>query len=94
MARKYDMKKRRYMAWMRQLKDALCEVRRRDRQEERGGGFSEGRSRKVRRQKKRESLLPQDRICPECGDMVLQSRRWVVKEKRVVCRRCWQKNKV
>lgn len=52
-----------------------------------------GRSRAQRRADKREKRIPYNRICPSCGDLVLDSKKWVVKlwtltERIVVCRKC------
>ena len=48
-----------------------------------------GRSRSERRLEARMALLPNDRICPTCGECVPEARRWAVTGGAVVeCLRC------
>ncbi len=50
------------------------------------------RTRKERRAATREVLLPADRVCPRCTDVVTSSRRWVVKDGIIVCKSCWMRH--
>ena len=57
-------------------------------------GLREGRPRSERRKGNRAMRLPDDRVCPLCGDVVPESRRWVVLAwtmllRAVCCRRCF-----
>ena len=59
-------------------------------EEELSSSSAGGRSRAERRAEARESQLPQDRRCPSCGEVKMESRRWVVSATGVVCRSCWK----
>jgi len=51
----------------------------------------EHKSRKERRRKIRNYDLPKDRRCPDCGQIKLKSRQWVIKDGIVTCLGCWRK---
>jgi hypothetical protein len=58
-------------------------------------GRQPGRGRPERRRERREARLPADRVCPCCGEVVVESRRWVVAvwglvDRLVVCLACWR----
>lgn len=48
----------------------------------------EGRPKSERRQAAREALVPADRICPTCGNPVLDLRSWVLSSEPHQCRSC------
>jgi transcription elongation factor Elf1 len=54
----------------------------------------EGRPRKERRIEQRKKLLPEDRVCPICGCVKINSKQWVCKkhyEFLAVCKSCYMK---
>ena len=51
-----------------------------------------GRSRKERRAIARRELLPSDCVCPKCGNTVLESNRWIIREGVSICKSCFQKS--
>lgn len=50
-----------------------------------------GRPRKIRREEARLAILPADRICPVCGELVLESRRWVDEPASIMCLKCYRR---
>lgn len=51
-------------------------------------GRREGRSRSERRAEARRASLPDDRVCPGCGEVKVDSRRWVVIGDEALCLSC------
>lgn len=49
---------------------------------------SRARPKHIRRAEAREGLLPVDRVCPECKNIVLKSRQWVIKKQYTICLSC------
>lgn len=38
---------------------------------------------------KRLAVLPKSRICPHCGEMKIESRRWIALDTFLGCKQCW-----
>ena len=51
----------------------------------------QGKPRRDRRAIARRKLIPNDCICPNCGEVVLESNRWVVTKPYAICKSCFQK---
>jgi len=78
----YDMGLRLLKKQMRDLRNTLHIIKQDTRMR---------RTKKERRAAQREARLPKNRVCPKCTRVVVESRRWVVKDDVVVCRSCWKR---
>ena len=80
------------MSWFQEDKEQTADPRKgidKFEQMERSRAEKEGRPRAQRRAEARAKLLPTDRRCPECQQIVVNSRSWVVKDGVVICRSCY-----
>lgn len=79
----YDMRLRKLRQEFRAAKQRLEEREKREPK-------PESEKRKKRRYRQRRAAIPQDRTCPECNEVKINSRQWVVTEAFAVCLSCYR----